>query len=183
MEKFQNKYRIPSARMQNWDYGQNAAYFVTICTQNRECFFGDIIHGEMQVSEFGSMANQYWLEIPGRFPFIQLDKFVIMPNHVHGIIVIDKPNDDDNDGDDGRDFRDVINRVSTGGFAGNKNPMLNNNLSRVIRWYKGRVSFETQEIHPGFDWQSRFHDHIIRNDKSYQQISEYIKKQSCKMAR
>ena len=89
--KFQNRYRVPSARLQNWDYGWNASYFVTTCTQNRQCYFGDILGGIMQLSEIGKIAQKYWHEIPKHFPFIKLDAFVVMPNHVHGIIIIDKP--------------------------------------------------------------------------------------------
>jgi putative transposase len=87
-EKFKNKYRIPSARLQNWDYGWNASYFLTICTQNRQCFFGDITNAEMELSEIGEIAHKYWNEIPAHFPFVKLDAFVVMPNHVHGIIII-----------------------------------------------------------------------------------------------
>ncbi|MEO7315098.1 MAG: hypothetical protein ABIW47_07935, partial [Ginsengibacter sp.] len=61
-----------------------------------------------------------------------------------------------------------------GGFAGDKNPMLNDNISKIVRWYKGRCSFEIRKINVDFKWQSRFHDHIIRNDKEYQRISDYI---------
>ncbi|MGB1205808.1 MAG: transposase [Chitinophagales bacterium] len=172
MEKFKNKYRIPSARLQTWDYGSNAAYFVTICTQNRQHYFGEIRNEDMQLSEMGVLAQKYWYEIPNRFPFVELDAFVVMPNHVHGIIVID-----------GKDAisKDVINHVSTtttpkmrGGITGNNNPMLHKNLSRIIRWYKGRCTFEIRKIHADFAWQSRFYDHIIRNDKSFNNISAYI---------
>jgi putative transposase len=93
MEKFRNKYRIPSARWQNWDYGSNAAYYVTICTRYHKCDFGKIVLSpkkSMQYSELGSMAYQYWTEIPSHFPFVDLDAFVIMPNHIHGIVVINK---------------------------------------------------------------------------------------------
>ena len=61
-----------------------------------------------------------------------------------------------------------------GGFAGEKNPMLNENLSRIVRWYKGRTTFEARKIHADFAWQTRFHDHIIRNETDYQNIAEYI---------
>lgn len=90
-DKFRNKYRISSARLRNWDYGSNAIYFVTICTQNREHYFGEIADGQMNLSETGKMANRFWFEIPNHFPFVQLGEFVVMPNHVHGIIIIDKP--------------------------------------------------------------------------------------------
>ena len=66
-EKYQNKYRIASARLPHWDYGWNAAYFVTICTHGREAYFGNIIDGRMQLSEIGYLANKYWLEIPKHF--------------------------------------------------------------------------------------------------------------------
>ena len=86
-EKFQNKYRIPSARLPSWDYGWNAAYYVTICTGRRVACFGKIENGQMALSVIGKMADQYWREIPNHFPFVILDAYVIMPNHVHGIII------------------------------------------------------------------------------------------------
>src|SRR6056297_360165 len=97
-DKFKGKYRIESARLQNWDYGWNALYFVTICTKNRECFFGEIQDGKMEFSKIGEKAGKFWLEIPEHFPFVKLDVHVVMPNHVHGIIIIDKPDDGQNDG-------------------------------------------------------------------------------------
>jgi putative transposase len=96
-DKFQNKYRISSARLKNWDYGSNAIYFVTICTQNREHYFGNIADGKMELSETGKIAQRFWVEIPIHFPFVKLGEFVVMPNHVHGIIIIDKPIKLDND--------------------------------------------------------------------------------------
>lgn len=91
MKKYQNKYRIPSARAHFWDYGWNAAYFITICTKNRACWFGDVVDDEMVLSDIGIIADQCWVDIPDHFPFVQLDVHVIMPNHVHGIVIIDKP--------------------------------------------------------------------------------------------
>jgi REP element-mobilizing transposase RayT len=177
MDKFNGRYRIHTTRLQNWDYGWNAPYFITICTLNREHFFGEISNATMHMSQTGKLAQQYWYEIPEKFPFVKLDVFVVMPNHIHGIVTIDKTGCDG-----GKGCRDAINRVSTaattntpGGITGNKNPMLHDNLSRVIRWYKGRVSFECRKYNPMFAWQSRFYDHIIRNDKSFQRISEYIR--------
>lgn len=104
-DKYQGKYRIPSARLKNWDYGWNAMYFVTICTQNRECYFGDIVNAEMQLSPIGQIAQKYCFEIPQHFPFIELDEFVVMPNHVLGLIIINK--------DDGRVGNNMGNDVKT----------------------------------------------------------------------
>jgi putative transposase len=185
-DRFQNKYRIESARLKHWDYGWNAMYFVTICTQNRECFFGEVMGGEMVWNGMGIIANDCWLEIPAHFPYVKLEKHVVMPNHVHGIVVIDKP-------DDGRDDRRNDQSLKTphvetrliaslpttpneqpGGITGHKNPMLHDNLSKIIRWYKGRTTFESRKFHADFAWQPRLHDHIIRNDQSFQKITEYI---------
>lgn len=184
-QKFNAKYRIESARLQYWDYGWNASYFITICTQNRQCFFGDIINTEMRLSEIGTIANECWSQIPNHFSFVKLGEYIVMPDHVHGIIIIDKPiNDNDNNVEtrliaslppnDGSPSKP--NDYKPGGFAGNKNPMLNENVSRIIRWYKGRTTFESRKIHADFAWQSRFHDHIIRDENSFHNISNYIAK-------
>ena len=212
-DRFRDSYRIPSARLQSWDYGWNAAYFVTICTAHRECCFGDVADGKMHFSTLGQIANNIWEEIPRQFPYAELGEYQVMPNHVHGIIVIN-----------GNSGRDAINRVSTpriaetdasiaetdasiaetnapiaettasitetdasiaettasnadetpGGITGNNNPMLNDNLSRILRWYKGRVTFECHQTDAKFGWQERFYDIIIRDTASYHRISEYI---------
>jgi putative transposase len=196
MDKFQNKYRIASARAQWWDYGWNGAYFITICTQNREHFFGKIVDSKFIPSQIGQLAKTIWHEIPNKFQYVELGDFVVMPNHIHGILILDKPDGNTNHGtnDNKRDTNDnnrdknvqtrLIaslqtaeqnqNQTKTGGFAGNKNPMINDNISRIIRWYKGRCSFEIKKIIADFAWQPRFHDHIIRNDAEYQRISDYI---------
>jgi len=93
MDKFRSKYRIPSSRLQKWDYGWNAPYFVTICTTDRNHYFGKIINGEMHLSEIGELADKYWHEITNHFPFVHLDAFQVMPDHIHGILIIDKPAD------------------------------------------------------------------------------------------
>lgn len=92
-DKFRNKYRIESARLKHWDYGWNAAYFITICTKDRTCFFGRAVDGKMVLNEIGQIARNCWLAIPEYFPFVKLADHIVMPNHVHGILVIDKPDD------------------------------------------------------------------------------------------
>ena len=77
-DKFQDIYRIPSARAAWWDYRNDAAYFVTICTAGREQYFGEIANGNMHLSEIGQIAHQNWIEIPKHFPFIKLDVFVVI---------------------------------------------------------------------------------------------------------
>lgn len=95
MKKFRNKYRIPSARAQWWDYGWSGAYFITICTKKRVHYFGEIENKKMVLSHAGIIAEIPWHEIPRHFPFVNLGEFVVMPNHIHGILILDKPGDID----------------------------------------------------------------------------------------
>jgi len=95
-DKFKNRYRIPSARSSNWDYSSNAAYFITICTVDRKHYLGAIIDAEMQLSSIGECAYKCWKEIPNHFPHFYLEEFVVMPNHIHGIVMIEKPYIDNN---------------------------------------------------------------------------------------
>lgn len=90
-EKYQNKYRISSSRLQNWDYGSNASYFVTICTKNREQIFGVVENEEMILNVIGKKAEACFIDVPIHFPFVEMGPFVVMPNHVHAIIIINKP--------------------------------------------------------------------------------------------
>jgi len=189
-DKFQDKYRIPSARLQNWDYGSNAIYFVTICTAHRECYFGNVIQtqnvvetqnfaslqAKIELSEIGEMADLFWNEIPNHFPFVELGEYVVMPNHVHGIIIIDKPN-----GGNGNAIGNAT--VETQNFASlrpqhhhqvNAFGPQSQNLASIIRGYKTGVKKYATINRIDFAWQSRFHDHIIRNNDSLQRISNYI---------
>ncbi len=88
MTLYKNKYRIESARLKNWDYSSAGNYFVTICTKNREHYFGNIRDCKMVLSEISKIANECWAKIPNHFQFVVLGEWIIMPNHVHGIISI-----------------------------------------------------------------------------------------------
>ncbi|MCP9448186.1 MAG: hypothetical protein NNA22_11550, partial [Nitrospira sp.] len=77
-----------SIRLKGYDYSQTGAYFITAVTQDRVCLFGEVVDGEMRVNKFGEIARHCWFDIPAHFPHAELDAFVVMPNHVHGIIVI-----------------------------------------------------------------------------------------------
>jgi putative transposase len=108
-DKYKNRYRISSTRLQNWDYGWNGAYFITICTDNRINYFGDIYNGKMQLSNIGVIANILWYEIKNHGKNIELGEFIVMPNHIHGILILNhyndagtktiNPNGNDNDND------------------------------------------------------------------------------------
>ncbi|MGQ9928667.1 MAG: transposase, partial [Chloroflexaceae bacterium] len=77
-----------SIRLKGYDYAQAGAYFVTICTQNRECLFGEVVNGEMRLNTYGAAVLGAWQDLPNHYPNVTLDAFVVMPNHVHGIIVL-----------------------------------------------------------------------------------------------
>lgn len=184
-DKFRNKYRIPSARLQFWDYGANAAYFITICTKNNFPFFGTIVqspnlgdslntsklgHSQetpgsgfsagMVLSDIGMLAEKYWFEIPLHFPFVKLGAFVVMHNHIHGIIVIDK----------------------FGGAKNKETPRLGvstdkwkpGTLGVIVNQYKRIITINARKTTPSFAWLPRFYDTIIRNDRAYTNISNYI---------
>lgn len=81
-----DKHHRRSIRLKGYNYSQAGAYFVTACVKDRECLFGDIVDGEMQLNDAGEMVKFVWNELPNRFSDIYLDEFIIMPNHIHGII-------------------------------------------------------------------------------------------------
>jgi REP element-mobilizing transposase RayT len=90
------KHHRRSIRLKGYDYSQRGAYFVTLVTHGRQCLFGQIVDGKMQLNEGGEITHQCWMEIPKHYPHVSLDAFVIMPNHVHGIIIITENDVDDN---------------------------------------------------------------------------------------
>lgn len=159
MEKFHNKYRIPSARLLNWDYGQKGIYFITICTKNREHFFGEIRNGKMHLSEIGEIAQKEWVKTIEIRPDMNLTlgEFVVMPNHFHGVLMI---------GDN------IYNSKYNGG---NKFKPQSKNLPSIMRGFKSSVTMQARIMkNKQFNWQSSYHDHIIRNIESYENITKYI---------
>ena len=91
-DKFKGKYRNESARLQSWDYGSAAAYFITICTKDREHYFGEIRNGKLEISPVGAIAYILWYEIKNHAKDIQFGEFVVMPNHIHGILILNGNN-------------------------------------------------------------------------------------------
>jgi REP element-mobilizing transposase RayT len=143
MDKFQGKFRISSIRLSNWDYGWNGIYFITICTNQRIPFLGKISEAKMELSPIGYHAFNDWMEIPNHFKFIELDSFIIMPNHVHGILQFDK----DYDGRYELKPLTGTNRQFNQGKS---------TLSSVIGAYKSAVSKHVHLINLNFKWQERF---------------------------
>lgn len=182
---FRNKYRIPSTRLQNWDYGSNAMYFVTLCTQRRICYFGEIHNKIMKLSPSGAIADELWYEIKNHATNIELGEFVVMPNHVHGIIMINGDNDQIA-GDNTVETTHALSLPHALSIPPSTDPppktigqqrfqhQGKNTLSSIIGSYKSAVSKQIHRLGFEFDWQSRFYDRIIRNDTAFRKISEYI---------
>ena len=155
--------------MQNWDYASSGLYFITICTANRQHFFGKVEGGVMQLSNIGLIVKHEWEKTFRMRPDmnLQMDEYVIMPNHFHAIIII-------GDNKYNSQGRDAMHCVSTGGDYKNKFGPQSKNLTSIVRGFKIGVTKNARKIHADFMWQPRFHDHIIRNDASYHRIRNYI---------
>ena len=164
-----NKYRSESARAQWWDYGWNCAYFTTICTADREHFFGEIKDGKMILSPTGVIANLLWHEITNHSKFVELGDFVVMPNHIHGILILDKPNETAH-----TKTTTTINETEKTIGQNRFQNIGKNTVSSIVGSYKSAVTKHANRLGLKNEWQTRFHDHIIRNDAEYQRISNYI---------
>lgn len=173
MEKYRGKYRVPSARAQWWDYGADAAYFITICTKNRTHFFGEITDKAMHLSPVGAIADVFWHEIKNHAENVELGEFVVMPNHIHGILILDKSGGDAAGGG----VVETGYALSLPGESPGKKRFRNpgkNTVSSIIGGYKSAVTKHANRLGFDFGWQERFHDHIIRDEKEYQRIARYI---------
>jgi REP element-mobilizing transposase RayT len=142
-------------RLRDYDYSQNGYYFVTVCTRDRKDFFGDIKEGKANLNRYGETVNQCWRDLPRHYRNCSLDSFVIMPNHVHGIILIDN-----------------------GEVVGNGlKPFPTHGLPEIIRGFKTFSSRKINEkimIYNRFQWQKSFYDHVIRNERSLENLRQYI---------
>lgn len=194
---FKHRYRIASARWQRWDYTWNGWYFVTIVTGGRVCYFGRIVDGVMALSEAGKVEQQLWQKIPNHFECVRIDEFVVMPNHVHGIIRIDKgivglaQYEGQSRIGRGRDVamqRLYDERNSNNENHGNVNDQMSiispkpGDLATIIRSFKSACSKRIHQQHPNthFTWQPRYHDHVIRDEFELGRIRKYIRKNPLK---
>lgn len=179
MDRYKGKYRIPSARLSTWDYSSPGSYFITICTKNRNNFFGDIVEREMQMNAIGRIASTCWAEIPEHFRNTELDEFVVMPNHVHGIIMISESVIPINDPAIPINDPAIVETGHALSLRRQPHPRFRNpgknTISTMIGSFKSAVTKHSRPINPDFGWQSRFHDHIIRDGDSFNRIARYIR--------
>jgi putative transposase len=180
-----------NTRLRKFDYSSEHQHFITICTYNRECLFGRLENSEMILSEIGNIANLYWTEIPDHFPHVILDEFIVMPNHIHGIIKLNYSNggkshnenipigpchgmDDPKSGRMWPCHGMALFGHSTQIFNKFGNPV-SGSVSVVINQYKSAVKrWCNKNGHNIFTWQTRFYDHIINNRRDLERIRKYI---------
>jgi len=211
---FRNTYRIDTIRHRRWDYSGSGVYFITICTRFGAYHFGKIRDGIMLHSEIGTTAYQCWTDIPNHFPFVRLGEFVIMPNHVHGILFVDKTGERGGDPQwnverhgvdpqlniaqrgvdphliiaqrpvDPQDLADLQGvadpRPHPHRHPHDPRPLnrfgpQSRNLASVVRGYKIGVTKFARRQTTNFEWQALFYDIIIRNDRAFRIITNYIR--------
>ena len=156
-----DKHSRRSVRLKDYDYSQQGAYFVTICAKNRACLFGEIVDGAMCLNQSGESIQRIWYELPNRYTNLDLDAFILMPNHLHGIVVLT-----DNA---------AVGAPLAAPFPGRASPAPT--LGGIVRTFK---SISAMLLHRLLSrkgrplWQRNYYEHIIRNEKSLNAIRDYI---------
>ena len=161
------KHHRHSIRLKGYDYAAPGAYFVTIVTHQRACLFGEIVGGEMRLNDIGRIADNCWRAIPDHFPNVELDTHVVMPNHLHGIIVIRENDLADSNGRGTRSRAPA--RMEQFGQP------VPGTLATIIRQFKSSVTRLAIKYYGESNiWQRNYHDHIIRNETEWAKIRDYI---------
>lgn len=158
-----NKNKRKSIRLKNYDYSSAGEYFVTICTYDRKCLFGEIAGEEMRLSSIGSIVQEEWLRTPILRSGVSLDAYVIMPNHIHGIVVLQE---------DDQNKKSFVGTHSCASLQ--RQPR---SLGSIIAGFKSAATKRINETRKMLQfpvWQNRFYEHIIRNEKDLNNIRDYI---------
>lgn len=173
------KHRRRLIRLKGYDYSRAGAYFVTVCVRNKENSLGKIIDGKVVLSEIGKIAEKCWNEIPKHYLCVQIDKYVVMPNHIHGIIIII----DDIGAEDFQPLRPHIQK-NINAEVENFQPLpkinqyqkvITKSLGSIIRGFKiGVTKSCNQQKCQHFALQRNYHEHIVRNENELNRIREYI---------
>jgi putative transposase len=168
-----NRHHRRSIRLKGYDYTQPGAYFVTLVTHERMPLFGEIVNGEMRLNDIGRVAERCWLDIPSHFPHVALDAFVIMPNHVHGILwIVESP----------PETPEMPEMVGAKNFSPPPSPSsterpcgTSKTIGSVIRGFKiGVTKWVRQNTDIYIVWQRNYYEHIIRNERALNAIRQYI---------
>jgi REP element-mobilizing transposase RayT len=182
------KHHRRSIRLKGYDYSSEGAYYVTTVTLSRECLFGEIIDKEVYLSNYGKIVQKWWESIPIHFPNVELGAFVIMPNHVHGIIFMStesrgevvSPRDNPNRDNQGSIIHEEISRNVDESMKqdGETPPLHKRTLGQILAYFKYQCTKEMNKIEDAQTitrfWQRNYYEHIIRNEKELKQKTDYI---------
>lgn len=160
MRKDFGKCHRRSIRLPDYDYSQNGAYFVTVCTKNRECLFGEIENGEMKLNDAGKIAYQCWQNIPMHFPHVATDRFEIMPNHIHGILFINNA---------------VVGAKNFSPLQGQRPCGTSRTIGSIIRGFNiGVTKWIRENTSIQNVWQRNYYERVIRDESEWNRIRQYI---------
>jgi REP element-mobilizing transposase RayT len=173
MSRDLNHYFRQSARLKNYDYSKSGAYFITITVDREGEIFGKIVEGKIKLNKSGEIIKQVWMNLPKQFAKVKLDEFVVMPDHLHGIVVIkeSKSNKESNSNGEG-----LMNQARTkeGDWILMKNEK--DTLGEILRSFKAKAAKLIREDgFKDFKWHRNYYDHIARDDKDLLIIRKYIK--------
>ena len=162
-------FKRKSIRLKDYDYQQPGSYFLTICVQDRECLFGDVVDGEMRLNQYGEIVMRCWNDLPHHYPNVALDVCVVMPNHFHGVVTLTE------------------NHGSNSGVGAGLKPAptskKRHGLSEIVRAFK---TFSSRKINalrntPGIPvWQRNYFERVVRNENELFEIREYIQQNPLK---
>ncbi len=173
MSNYKNR---KSIRLKNWDYRNSGIYFITICTKKMEHHFGEVKNGKMELSPIGAIAYIFWHQIKIFNKNVELGEFIVMPNHIHGILFLDN---DDTVGALHCNARTkqcnarTSNENQKNEYMSNISPKANS-ISTIIRSYKSAVTKNARRLGFDFEWHRNYYEHIVRDYNSYDKISNYI---------
>ena len=169
-------HRRRSIRLRGYDYAQAGFYFVTICVRDRECMFGEVVDNDVRLSKYGTLVAQAWEDLPNHYPHLELDRFVVMPNHFHGIVVLTPVGAGFKSANS--DVKPALSDVRSTTRAGLKPaPTKRHGLPEIVRGFKTFSARRINEIRqtPGTSvWQRNYYEHVIRDESDYDRIAEYI---------
>ena len=154
------KYHRKSIRLTGYDYTQNGAYFITICTYKKQCWFGNIVDGKMQSNYLGKIVLNFWQALPNRFFNLKIDTFIIMPNHLHGILILEN-----------------LAHASENHNAEQFGKPIAGSIPTVIRSFKSAVTKRINTMRSGTYppiWQRNYYESIIRNEAVLDAVRAYI---------
>jgi putative transposase len=179
---YKGRYPVETTRLKSWDYSNDGWYFVTICTKNRMHFFGEVVNDEMQLSEIGKVAVDEWVKTSQIRPDVTIDSFVVMPNHVHAVVVIQRQQS--NSPVETRCIASLQETTFVPPSAAHKpspatvnqfGPLKKGSLQSIVRGYKSAVTtWCKKNNHAEFGWQERYWDHIIRSEESLINTRQYL---------